>query len=78
MLKFVKTHPAYNGDLVVNQNIAFDLMIACKEIGEGSSREGAHLTTLNINPLSAAVRDTHTAPKSFHQFQFEYPGQRLL
>ena len=69
MLKFVKTHPAYNGDLVV---------IACKEIGEGSSREGAHLTTLNINPLSAAVRDTHTAPKSFHQFQFEYPGQRLL
>merc|ERR1719354_1419511 len=52
MRKFVKNHPAYNGDSVVNQEIAFDLMTACKEIGEGSRHEDDLLGKFKINPLS--------------------------
>ena len=52
MRKFVKNHPAYNGDSVVNQEIAFDLMTACKEIGEGSRHEEDLLGKFKINPLS--------------------------
>jgi hypothetical protein len=34
--KFVSSHPAYKGDSFINQEIAYDLMMTCKGIGEGS------------------------------------------
>lgn len=33
--EFVTNHPDYKHDSVVSESIAYDLMIACKEIGEG-------------------------------------------
>lgn len=33
--KFILNHPAYNHDSVVSSEIAYDLMMACKNIGEG-------------------------------------------
>merc|ERR1712107_745028 len=36
MRKFVRNHPAYKGDSYINHEIAYDLMVACKEIGEGT------------------------------------------
>ena len=33
--KFVTEHPDYKQDSVVSESIAYDLMIACKQIGEG-------------------------------------------
>jgi glutamate--cysteine ligase catalytic subunit len=33
--QFVQSHPDYKHDSVVSPSIAYDLMIACKEIGEG-------------------------------------------
>lgn len=35
MRKFVTSHPAYRHDSVVSEEIAYDLMVACKDIGEG-------------------------------------------
>jgi len=34
--QFVMTHPSYRQDSVVSPEIAHDLMMACKEIGEGT------------------------------------------
>lgn len=31
--KFVKTHPAYGNDSVVSDEIAYDLVVSCQEIG---------------------------------------------
>lgn len=31
--RFVTTHPAYKRDSVVNEEIAYDLVVACQEIG---------------------------------------------
>eukprot|EP00588_Corethron_pennatum_P017717 CAMPEP_0194304804 /NCGR_PEP_ID=MMETSP0171-20130528/2425_1 /TAXON_ID=218684 /ORGANISM="Corethron pennatum, Strain L29A3" /LENGTH=821 /DNA_ID=CAMNT_0039056163 /DNA_START=130 /DNA_END=2591 /DNA_ORIENTATION=- len=39
MRKFVQSHPAYKFDSVVSEEIAHDLMVACKEIGEGTRHE---------------------------------------
>merc|ERR1719223_204691 len=39
MRNFVRNHPSYEGDSVVSDDIAFDLMVACKEIGEGTLYE---------------------------------------
>eukprot|EP01041_Mallomonas_annulata_P001227 gene1227-2382_t len=36
MRKFVTSHPAYKHDSIVSQEIAHDLMMACKNIGEGA------------------------------------------
>lgn len=33
--EFVQNHPDYRHDSVISDTIAYDLMIACKEIGEG-------------------------------------------
>lgn len=33
--KFVTEHPDYKHDSVVSDSIAYDLMVACREIGEG-------------------------------------------
>ena len=35
MRKFVESHPKYQQDSVISDEIAYDLMIACKNIGEG-------------------------------------------
>ena len=36
MRRFVTSHHAYNQDSVISPEIAHDLMVACKEIGEGT------------------------------------------
>jgi hypothetical protein len=33
--EFVQSHPDYRHDSVISDSIAYDLMIACKQIGEG-------------------------------------------
>lgn len=33
--EFVTSHPDYNQDSVVSQSIAYDLLVACQNIGEG-------------------------------------------
>lgn len=35
MRNFVRTHPKYNNDSIVNNDIAIDLMNACNDIGTG-------------------------------------------
>jgi glutamate--cysteine ligase catalytic subunit len=35
MRDFVTKHPAYNKDSVISHEVAYDLLVACKEIGEG-------------------------------------------
>ena len=48
---FVRSHPAYKGDSVVSQEIAHDLVIACKEIGEGTRHEPDLLGETRIEPI---------------------------
>ena len=50
--KFVRNHPDYKGDSVVSQEIAYDLMMACKDIGEGKRHEPDFLGDFKIDPLS--------------------------
>lgn len=52
MRKFVRNHPAYKGDSHVNHEIAYDLMVACKEIGEGTRHEEELLGNFHIDPIS--------------------------
>jgi len=49
--KFVRNHPAYKGDSVVSQEIAHDLVIACKEIGEGTRHEPDLLGDMHVKPI---------------------------
>jgi len=59
MRKFVQSHPAYKFDSVVSEEIAFDLMVACKEIGEGTRHEPDLLGSFRIDQvLSAGSYDT--------------------
>lgn len=51
---FVRNHPAYKGDSVVSQEIAYDLMVACKEIGEGTRHERELLGNFRIDEISTA------------------------
>lgn len=50
--KFVRTHPAYKGDSIISHEIAYDLMMACKDIGEGKRHEPELLGDFMIDPLS--------------------------
>lgn len=52
MRKFVRNHPAYKGDSYINHEIAYDLMVACKEIGEGTRHEEELLGDFHIDPIS--------------------------
>ena len=54
MRNFVRNHPAYKGDSVVSDEIAYDLMIACKEIGEGTRHEPTLLGELKFEPIATA------------------------
>mmetsp|Transcript_13467 Transcript_13467/g.19270 ORF Transcript_13467/g.19270 Transcript_13467/m.19270 type:complete len:967 (+) Transcript_13467:80-2980(+) len=49
--KFVRTHKAYKGDSVVTDEIGYDLMIACNEIGEGVRHEPELLGDMKINRI---------------------------
>lgn len=51
---FVRSHKDYEGDSVVTDEIAYDLMVACKEIGEGTRHEAELLGDLKIKPITAA------------------------
>jgi len=51
MRKFVRRHPAYKQDSVVTDEIAYDLMIACKEIGEGKLHVPELLGDYHIKPI---------------------------
>jgi len=54
MRKFVRDHPAYKGDSEINHEIALDLMMACKEIGEGHRHEKDLLGDFSIDPISTS------------------------
>merc|ERR1712127_407584 len=47
MRNFVRSHMAYKNDSVVSAEIAYDLMIACKEIGEGTRSAPELLGNIN-------------------------------
>lgn len=52
--KFVREHEDYKFDSVVTDSIAYDLMIACKDIGEGKRKAPELLGNVVIKPISAA------------------------
>lgn len=52
MRNFVRNHPSYAGDSVICDDIAFDLMVACKEIGEGTRHEPDLLDGFEIDEIS--------------------------
>jgi len=49
---FVRNHEDYKGDSVVSEEIAYDLMVACKEIGEGKRHVPELLGELKIDPIT--------------------------
>mmetsp|Transcript_6392 Transcript_6392/g.9142 ORF Transcript_6392/g.9142 Transcript_6392/m.9142 type:complete len:953 (-) Transcript_6392:1080-3938(-) len=53
MRNFVRSHPSYKGDSVVSDDIAYDLMVACKEIGEGKLHVPELLGNVKIDPITA-------------------------
>jgi glutamate--cysteine ligase catalytic subunit len=53
MRNFVRNHPAYKGDSVVSDEIAYDLMLACRDIGEGKLHIPELLGDMKIKPISA-------------------------
>jgi len=54
MRNYVHNHPAYKGDSVLTHEITYDLMIACKEIGEGTRHEEDLLGDFFIDPISTS------------------------
>ena len=52
MRNFVRNHPAYKGDSVVSDEIAYDLMLACRDIGEGKLHVPELLGNVKIAPIS--------------------------
>jgi len=51
---FVRSHEDYKFDSVVNDSIAYDLMVACKDIGEGKRAAPELLGGVVIKPIEAA------------------------
>lgn len=51
---FVRNHKSYEGDSVVSDEIAYDLIIACKEIGEGTLHVPELLGDVTIDPITTA------------------------
>jgi len=52
MRNFVRNHPAYKGDSVVSDEIAYDLMIACRDIGLGKLHVPELLGDVKIDLIS--------------------------
>ena len=53
MRNFVRSHPSYKFDSVVSDEIAYDLMMACKDIGEGRLHAPELLGDIKIDPIRA-------------------------
>ena len=51
MRHFVRTHPAYKKDSVVSPEIAYDLTIACRDIGLGKLHVPELLGNVKIDPI---------------------------
>jgi len=49
---FIRSHPSYKGDSVVSDDIAYDLMVACKDIGEGTRHVPELLGDAKISPIT--------------------------
>jgi len=52
MRKFVREHPGYKNDSVITEAIAYDLMVACKEIGEGTRHVPELLGDLTFDQIT--------------------------
>merc|ERR1712241_1111163 len=52
MRNFVKNHPTYKNDSIVNDEIAYDLMIACRDIGLGKLHVPELLGSVTINEIT--------------------------
>lgn len=53
MRNYVRSHPAYEHDSVVSDEIAYDLMMACRDIGEGKKHVSELLGDMKIDPICA-------------------------
>jgi glutamate--cysteine ligase catalytic subunit len=53
MRSFVRSHPAYKGDSMVTDEISYDLMKACRDIGEGKLHVPELLGLVKIEPITA-------------------------
>jgi len=51
---FIRSHEDYKFDSVVTDSIAYDLMVACKDIGEGKRKAPELLGDVVIKPIQAA------------------------
>ena len=51
---FIRGHEDYKFDSVVSDSIAYDLMIACKEIGEGKRAAPELIGDVEIKPIEAS------------------------
>eukprot|EP00534_Pseudo-nitzschia_fraudulenta_P007949 CAMPEP_0201144766 /NCGR_PEP_ID=MMETSP0851-20130426/6512_1 /ASSEMBLY_ACC=CAM_ASM_000631 /TAXON_ID=183588 /ORGANISM="Pseudo-nitzschia fraudulenta, Strain WWA7" /LENGTH=927 /DNA_ID=CAMNT_0047419663 /DNA_START=232 /DNA_END=3015 /DNA_ORIENTATION=- len=49
---FVRSHPDYKNDSVVSETIAFDLLVACKDIGEGKLHVPEILGDVHIKEIT--------------------------
>jgi len=52
MRNYVRSHPSYQGDSVVTDEIAYDLMVACRDIGEGKLHIPELLGDMKIEPIT--------------------------
>lgn len=52
MRNYVRNHPDYKGDSVVTDEIAYDLMIACRDIGLGKLHIPELLGSIEISPIT--------------------------
>jgi glutamate--cysteine ligase catalytic subunit len=53
MRSYVRSHPAYRKDSVVTDEIAYDLMMACRDIGQGNLHIPELLGNVTIDPITA-------------------------
>jgi glutamate--cysteine ligase catalytic subunit len=53
MRSYVRSHPAYRNDSVVTDEIAYDLMMACRDIGQGNLHIPELLGNVMIDPITA-------------------------
>jgi len=53
MRNFVRNHPDYKSDSVISDTIAHDLLVACKDIGEGKLHVPELLGDTHIDPITA-------------------------
>jgi len=53
MRNYVRNHPAYKGDSVVSDEIAYDLMVTCRDIGEGKIHVPELLGDVKIDRITA-------------------------